>query len=127
MSKFGFMDLVFGIHGVMGFRRGTRGGSRRGGGGAHAKEVPQICSDTLRIAPRAFKFLNLLREPPQTPPYLPPETPAASRWHFVPPVIPPKYFLFFFFFFNIFLLSIYIHVQTKYRVHKNETNYIYQD
>ena len=44
-------------------------------------DVPQICSGTLRIAPRALNFLNLRRgghwAPP--PPYLPPETPSASR------------------------------------------------
>ena len=34
--------------------------------------VPQICSGTLRIAPRALQFLNCLRVPPNPAPYLPP-------------------------------------------------------
>ena len=54
--------------------------------------VPQICSCTLRIAPRALQFLNFLGGDPKPPIYgaaatAPPplrtftETPAASRWH----------------------------------------------
>ena len=49
-------------------------------------DVPQICSGTLRIAPRALHFPNSFPKPPlrrgghwAPPPYLPPETPSASR------------------------------------------------
>ena len=57
-------------------------------------DVPQICSGTLRIAPRALNFQNVLgggppnpppppppaeRGPLGPPPFLPPETPSASR------------------------------------------------
>ena len=42
-------------------------------------DVPQICSGTLRIAPRALNFLNFLSKPPPPPP-------PRSGGHWAPPL-----------------------------------------
>ena len=47
-----------------------------------AKEVPKICSGTLRIAPRALHFLNFLGgDAPKPPSPQPPPPPRSERGH----------------------------------------------